>query len=194
MRRYSYLFLSLLFAFTFTACDSDGDDDNGNGNGNGTVGDASVTVSGDLTDSFSGNAFFLVDENNGELDFALVLSSGAITSPNQGRFVALQREGDRPVPGTYTIDTDDGTEVTFNGGYLNFEESPGEISGALFVSADSGTLEITSSSADRVVGTFTFTGQVVDLSNPTDTSRTATVQGQFEAQLVEEGDVPVIPF
>lgn len=187
MRRYSFhLFLSLLLALTFTACDSD---ENGDGNGNGgggDVGNVSVTLSGGVDGSFSGNAFFVIDEDD-EVDFAIGLFSGAITNPNAGEIVVLGRDGDRPGPGTYTIDAE-ASEANFFGAYV---ENLGNFASATLVSAQSGTLEITSSSSDEVSGTFSFTGQAFTGSG-TQLGET-TVSGQFTAEFIDQGNVPTIP-
>src|SRR5690606_9144513 len=136
------------------ACDSDGDDDD-NGNGNGQIGNASVTVSGDIEATFSGgNAFFFVDDEDDDLGFGIGLFSGAITNPTAGQSVGFGRDGGRPAPGTYAIDAED-AGVEFTGGYVNYEGTGGDPTGATVVVAQTGTLTITSSSNDRVVGSFT---------------------------------------
>lgn len=186
MRRFSLLpalLLSVALTFSLTACDSN-DDDNDNGGGT-NVGNSSVTVTGDITDSFSGNAYFVVDEEDEDVNFAIALISGAITNPNSGQVVALGRDGGRPGTGTYTIDTE-GTNTDFHGGYTNYEDES-DFSGVV---ADSGTLQITSSSASRIVGTFTFTGRAIDSDAPMDTTRTATVEGDFEAEFIDTDNVP----
>lgn len=178
MRRYSFhLFLSLLLALTFTSCDSDdnGDGDgNGNGNGGTVVGDADVNVSGALDSSFSGSAVFGVDEDN--TSFSLALFEGGFvtgTTPT-GELVAIGRDGGRPDEGTYDLGVTD-NQVTFVGAYVSSLSDP---TGATFVSSESGTLTITSSSSDRVAGSFSFTGQAI---SGTGSVGEVTVSGTFDA-------------
>ena len=181
MRRYSFhLFLSLLLALTFTSCDSDDNGDgNGNGNGNGNggtvVGDADVNVSGALDSSFSGSAVFGVDEDN--TSFSLALFEGGFvtgTTPT-GELVAIGRDGGRPDVGTYDLGVTD-NQVTFVGAYISSLSNP---TGATFVSSESGTLTITSSSSDRIAGSFSFMGQAI---SGTGTVGEATVSGTFDAE------------
>jgi len=180
MRRYSYLLFTLLFALTFTACDSgDGDGDgngNGNGNGNGaTIGSSSVTVSGGITDSFSGSAAFGVSEDGD--GFSLALFEGGL--PTSGTFsgavVAIGRSGDRPEEGTYQFGV---SGDAFAGVYASMVSTTNP-TGGMFVSSISGTLEITSSSSDEVAGSFSFTGQ--GLSGTGGQLGEVTVQGSFSA-------------
>lgn len=186
MKRFPFhLLLSLLLVLPFAACDSDGDDD-GNGNGNGDIGDADVTISGDVEGSFSGNAYF-VDDSNEDVDFAIGLFSGSITTPNTGQIVVLGLDGDRPDEGTYEIGADE-DDTTLSGVYLDYTDGA---TSATLVIAQSGTLTISSSSSDRVVGTFTFTGQAT--SGGAGSLGTATVTGSFTAEFIEDVTVPTTP-
>jgi hypothetical protein len=194
MRRYSYLFFSLLLAFTFAACDSADEDGNGDGNGNGNggslIGESNVTITGDIESSFSGSAIFInSDDNDG--DFTIALFEGTLdfegtfeqfTLPID-RVVGFAYEGDRPAEGDYQISSLP-TESIFEGVYIH-ESDPGS-----FALATSGTLTITSSSSDRLVGSFRFTGPVF---TDTGTQDTATVEGTFDADLVEESDFTESP-
>lgn len=181
MRRYSYLLFSLFLALTFAACDSDGDgDSNGNGNGNSDIGNANVTISGDVSGSFSGSAIFGADAEDGT-GFTIVLFDQTITTLATGQFVAMGTDGERPSPGQYDFEAASG--VSFGGGYFS---SDGSTTGTI-VSAQSGTLTITSSSSDQVSGNFTFTGQAISNGG---VAGTATVSGSFTAELINEFNVP----
>jgi len=168
------LFFGLLLALTFTACDSDGDDGDGNGNGNGsTIGDAEVMVTGAISDSFSGSALFGVDDD-GE-GFGLALFEGNLVGGiPSGAIVSFGRQEGRPAEGIYSFGEDTGN-MFFAGAYAT---DFSDITGATFVASESGTITITSSSSDRVAGSFTFTGQAANISGELGE---ATVSGTFDA-------------
>lgn len=182
MLRISFrLLFTLLLVLPIAACDSDGDGD-GNGNG-GNIGSATVTVTGDVQDSYSGSAFFTVDPDDTDIDFGLALFDGAIATAGQGRFVAIGGEGDRPAAGTYPLNT--GTSV-YGGAYANFTSQTNFRS----VVAESGTLTITTSSSTRLAGSISFTGSVV---TQTGTSGTASVEATFDAEFVDPDTAPTLP-
>ena len=156
------------------ACDSDSDGD-GDGNG-GTIGSANVTVSGAFSDSFSGNAAFGVGEDgNG---FSLALFEGRLTTggTTSGGLVGIGRTAGRPGEGTFQI-TASGSAMDFAGAYASDFSNA---SGGTFVGSATGALTITSSSSERVAGSFTFTGQAASTSGPVGE---VTVQGTFSADL-----------
>lgn len=167
------LFVTLFLLLPLAACDSDGDGD-GDGNGNGTnIGSSSVTISGGFSSSFDGSAVFGVADDGSS--FSIGIFEGALpTSGNlNGDLVAFGRNGDRPSPGTYSFAPND---MDFAGGYVS--DFANTTSGT-FVAASSGTLTITSSSSDRVAGSFTFTGQAVSGGGPVGA---VTVAGTFSAE------------
>jgi hypothetical protein len=178
MRRYSFhLILSLLFALTFTSCDSDED---GDGNGGGTVGEGQVTVTGDIDRSFSGSAVFGAYPEGG---FEIALFEGSSAENPTGQFLTLGSDGGVPDEGTYDIN-DLGTGDTVFGVYQTDTSSS---SGFISVFAESGTLTITSSSSDRLVGSFSFEGS---LFSENGTQGTARVEGTFNAIFVDVNDLP----
>lgn len=170
-------FATLLLCFALlplTACDSDSDGD-GDGNGGGTIGNASVTVSGAFSDSFTGNAAFGVDEDGS--GFSLALFEGSLTGgTTSGGLVAIGRTGSRPGEGTFQI-TASVAAMDFAAGYASDFSNA---TGGTFVGSATGTLTITSSSSERVAGSFTFTGQAASISGPVGE---VTVQGTFSADL-----------
>jgi hypothetical protein len=186
MRRFSTLLFSLLLIFTFTACDSDGDDGDGNGNGNGnTVGDSEVMVSGAVTDSFSGGAIFGADDDGSDFGLALFEGNLATGGLPSGAFVAFAREEGLPPEGTYALGEEDG-DMVISGGYASDFSG---IIGATIVASESGTITITSSSSDRIAGSFSFTGPA---ENSSGELGEATVSGTFDADLAST--LPTTPF
>ncbi|MEP0548731.1 MAG: hypothetical protein ABJF88_17480 [Rhodothermales bacterium] len=176
MLRLSFrLLFTLLLVLPLAACDSDGDGDgDGDGNGNGTnIGSSSVTVSGGFSSSFDGSAVFGVAEDGSS--FSIGIFEGALpTSGNlNGELVAFGRNGDRPSPGTYSFDPSD---MDFTAAYVS--DFANTTSGT-FLGSSSGTLTITSSSSDRVAGSFTFTGQAISGGGPVGA---VTVAGTFSAE------------
>lgn len=188
------LFFGAALLLTLPACDSssDGGGDgggggNGGGNGGGgngsSIGTVSVTVSGDYEESFSGSAFFTVDDDD---DFSLGLIGGTIFQTGTSQVVAFGRSGGRPANGDYSFGNDSGD---FDGGYTDLENTNGNPLNATFIEAEDGTVTITSSSDDRVAGSFSFTGTVISATNPTG-SGTATVMGTFTADFIDPDDAP----
>ena len=175
MLRLSFrLLFTLLLVLPITACDSDGDGD-GDGNGNGTnIGSSSITVSGGVSSSFDGSAVFGVAEDGSS--FSIGIFEGALPTAGNlnGELVAFGRsEGGRPATGTYSFSPSD---MDFAGGYVS--DFANTTSGT-FVPASSGTLRITSSSSDRVAGSFTFSGQAISGGGP---AGAVTVEGTFSAE------------
>lgn len=177
---------ALLLCFTLlplTACDSDGDGD-GDGNGGGTIGNASVTVSGAFASSFSGNAVFGADGSS----FSMAFFEGSVTAGvPTGEFAGLGRGGDRPGEGTFQIGGS-ASATMFSGFYGSDASAP---TSGTFVVPSSGTLTISSSSSDRVAGSFTFTGQA--FTGAGGMLGTATVEGTFSAEFADNIAVPTGP-
>lgn len=193
MRRSPLLSLTLGMAllFSLAACDSNGDDDgNGNGNGNGDQGSFSATLSGDLSGSLSGNAFFSVvddpDAPSGQA-FSLFLTEGNLMDiGNTGDYIGFLRFGDRPGTGEYTISTDpEGGDVA--GVYVDFSNQTARA----IVSAEVGTLTVTTSETGRLAGTFSFSGQGFNTSDPQNPQEIeGEVEGSFNAVFIDPGDAP----
>ena len=59
------------------------------------------------------------------------------------------------------------------------------------LAGESGTLTLTTSSSDRVAGSFTFTGTGLDMSNQQDPQQiTGSINGTFDAVFVNPNTVP----
>ena len=160
--------MALVSALALVACSSD--DPTGNGGGNGSF---NATVTGGVAGSFSGVAA----QGEGPVEAGQqgwILALGDVTT--SANSIVVARLGTRPPVGTYQL-----IDLVSAGAFL-----PGDWGGFLFLVGPtdisyfgfsvSGTVTITSSSADRVEGTFDF--QVSDGGNP---PVVATVTGSFIA-------------
>ncbi len=200
MHRLSFLpalLLGLALTLSLTACDSsDDDDDNGGGpGGGGNLGSYSATLGGDLSGSISGNAFFSVVEDEevpGGRVFVLWLIDGPLSGTSAtGEYVSFVRYSDRPGTGAHPIgqDLEDGDDTI--AAYFNMQN---QSAGVMFVS-ESGALTLTTSSSNRVAGSFTFTGTGFDMSNQQEPQQiTGSINGTFDAVYVNPGTVPVGDF
>lgn len=123
-------------------------------------GSFTATVSGAASKSLTGQAGFLVTTNL----FSISLNNGAGTGSIQ-----FSRLAGVPAAGTYQLDAN----AQQNSGAFVAIYSGGAQEN--YVST-AGSLTITSSSADRIKGTFSFTG-----AGGTSGSATVTVSGSFDA-------------
>lgn len=194
MRRFPLLSLILgtTLLFSLAACDSNDDDGNGNGNGNGNgeQGSFSAALSGDLSGTLSGNAFFSIVEDPdapNDQSFALFLTDGDLSDVGDtGEFIGFLRYGDRPGAGDYDVanDPEGGNVIAV---YVDYSS---QTTGIVFA-AEEGTFTVTTSEAGRVAGTFSFSGEGFDTSDPQDPQEiSGAAEGTFDAVFVDPGDVP----
>ena len=174
---------ALVSAVALVACSSDDPMDPVIGIPAGTF---TATVTGDVTASFSGAA--VQGEAAGPLDWqGWLLVLGDSTSGNNAVFVSYL--GARPPNGTYQLIDIAGTAVwDEDGEWIGALVLGGGTNFSYIGATGSGTVTITSSSADLVEGTYDF--QVTDggfLGNP---PMLATVTGSFSAV----GGAVEIPF
>ena len=123
-------------------------------------GSFSATVSGAASKTLSGQAGFLVTTNL----FSIALNSS--TAPGSIQFSRLASV---PAAGTYQLDAN---AQQNSGAFVAIYSGGGQEN---YVST-TGSLTITSSSADRIKGTFSFTG-----TGGTSGSANVTVSGDFDA-------------
>ena len=179
MRRLLFnLFLGFALVFSLSACDSGGDDggDDGNGNGNSPF-QANITVSGVGVVSFSGFAAF-AEDGDGNGGFLIFIFENEFSLTPTGRIVAIGHDTASPEEGTFAIN-DEEFYGTYASDLTNFTGT--------FVSSESGQLTISSVSSDRITGSFSFTGELVQ---STQVQGAATVSGTFSAELLSPGDIP----
>lgn len=174
----------LALVLVVAGCDSGEDEE---------AGVFSVNITGDITGSFSGNAYFAT--NIDDEAFGLLLLDNTIESFNfrNGKGIAITRNAPgQPGEGEYDIIGLDDAELDtekFGAFYADIEDLF-EQQGLVLTSV-SGTLDIETSRSNRIEGTFSFTATGFDIADP-DTDLSATIQGSFEATRVDPSDVPEI--
>lgn len=169
----------IAFALSVVLAACGGGDSTGPDNG-GTTGSFSVSISGDLTDSFDGQAFFgeATDPETSETGWVLWLTS--TEAQTTGQAVYFVRQGSRPGTGTHSLaNLDDDSLDQGQIGALVFDYTSGSFPVSLF--ATSGSLTVTSSSSSGMSGSFTMqaTGVVFDGDEPSEVD--VTVSGEFSA-------------
>ncbi len=166
---------------------------NGGGNGGGggggdTNSSFSATVTGDISASLSGFAFWgeASDPSVGDI-FAVVMGDDSDPTAGTGGAISLFYGGARPGNGTYQIASNE--ELARTNEFPTNEfiatvavSDPFAVGGAV-----SGTVRITSSSDSRVQGTF---NAEVDVVLQDGSSGTVSVSGQFNAINGEVGPTP----
>lgn len=167
----------LAFPLTLAACG--GGDSTGPDNG-GTAGSFSVSISGDITDSFDGQAFFgeATDPETSETGWVLWLTS--TEAQTTGKAVYFVRQGSRPGTGTHSLaNLDDDSLDQGQIGALIFDHTSGSFPVSLF--ATGGSLVVTNSASSGMSGSFTMqaTGVVFDGDEPSEVD--VTVTGEFNA-------------
>jgi hypothetical protein len=167
--------LCLLLVLGAAAC---GDDGTGPDNGN-DQGEFTATVSGPVNGTFSGYAWqsgTVVDAQTNTQGWVLFLGS----QDNPGSVVYVVRLGSRPGSGTYSL-----VDLSQSSGDLQSGEFAGVVTvslpgGLTFAGSSSGgSLTITSSSDDRVKGSFQF--QITGFDPTTQLEVTASMSGTFDA-------------
>ncbi|MEO1630931.1 MAG: hypothetical protein AAFU38_09150 [Bacteroidota bacterium] len=181
---------ALLFAcLVAVGCDSTDPDDpaggggNGGGNGNAT---GTVQVGNDSATDIAGSAYGVLASDG---EFGIIIFDGAYElfgTAQVSAYTVLAQDSPSGIParGTYSIGDSDG----YLGGYADIDGN--DFLNATFIDAESGTLTVTSSSSDRIVGTYQFTGE---LFRGQSTQGTTTVSGSFDAPIFREDDFPDEP-
>jgi hypothetical protein len=181
-----HLIAGLAAALLLGACGGDktGPTD-GDGNGDGNTGGTSfsATVSGDITLSFSGSAYY-GDGDDGTTDGGFAVVMGLLdTQPKAWVGIGRELPGE-PAVGKYPLFD------SFNG---ETEATPADFKAAAHFSngdaeddvcaATGGEVEITSSSSDRVKGTFTATMTCVPMLHQIDgPTKDVTITGTFDSK------------
>ena len=152
------------------ACSSDG-----SGPNDIDAGEFSYTVSGGLTESATGDAFYVVDQAEGL----------AITLSSNGRGVVIGRiNPSLPAVGSHPFVTaDDATDADF---ILTTVFGGSGSSISHFCQASGGTMEITASGS-HLTGTFTAALDCFSYSNNAPVQGPITIEGSFDATQVEPG-------
>lgn len=151
----------------------------GGGGGGGAGGTFNATVTGGVTASFSGTAVQTetpIDPSTSQAGWVLLLGASSGT----GNVVFIVRLGTRPGNGTYSL-ADLSTTTDLNNDEWGAILLLGSAASATFSGISvSGTVTITSSSANLVDGTFNIQVTGTDISNPQQPVM-ATLAGNFSA-------------
>jgi hypothetical protein len=150
-------------------------------------GQGGITVTGGVTSSFSGIAFWSVfDDGDGGPDFGLIILNGTFEDLENPQFegVIVTGYAERPTSGTHQLfDFTDGEGDEYEAVYVRSTSAAGT-----FVTSESGSMIITTSNAQRLEGTLSFTGTPFTFQGPL--SSAATVTGGFNAQFIDESEFP----
>lgn len=185
----AFLLLAIAFTFSLSACDSGGSNEEDDDDiSEVDDGEAAVSIDGDPSGSFDGYAYFfdVVDEEEGEPYFGLMLNNTDSETPGQsGQFIWIARQSSRPSSGQYdfaTIDeeTTDLQSDQFVAVALSIVE---EDNTTAYYLSHGGTLTITSSSDDRVAGSFSIEASGFQFNSETQENEEVdvTLEGTFDA-------------
>ena len=156
-----------------TACSSGGGDDvTGTNPPGGTVGSFNATVSGAMSATLSGSAAFGSSTVSGSQGFAIAL----VPTSGTNSIIFGRVNAQAPGTGTYQI-ADFATQSSVSGAMIAALIAGSGQSGQIYVST-SGTLTITSSSADEIKGNFTVSASAVTVSG----TQAVTMTGTFTAR------------
>ena len=179
-----------LLALALTACDSGGD--NGDDN-NQSPGSFSIVVAGDADLEIEGFAFFgeAEDPDTGEDVFIIYLSESANPSSAQATGAWIGRNSGRPGTGTFTfVDGELDGEIPEDQFVLVMTVGAGSDESRTFVS-NSGELTITSSSSNRIEGSFDVTGTGFQITGGVPGEElSVTIEGNFDALGSDDIDIP----
>jgi hypothetical protein len=138
----------------------------------GISGTSDANVTGAVTASVDGCAMYVVFP--GENATGITLAGGNLTT--QTHKIVFSRPGTRPATGTYTVGLPGGTAISGS-----FILDGGSAEDRVF-SLTAGTIEITTSSAGTLRGTF---NSVTAKEGPGSTAPTVTITGNFSAKCVD---------
>ena len=180
-----------LLAIALTACDSGGDNDDDN---NQPPGSFSIVVAGDMDLEMDGFAFFGEAEHpdTGEDVFVIYFSESANPSNPQGRWAFVGRNSGRPGTGTFSfVNGELDGELPDDQFILVMTVGSVGAGSSTFVS-DSGELSITSSSSNRVEGSFEVTATGFEISGGgTGEELNVTIEGSFDALGNDDIVIPI---
>lgn len=173
------LTVATVTALTLVACGGD-DDGVGPDPGEEPVGSFSATISGDVSASLSGEALHgetVIDDETGDQGWVAVMGFQETETTSA---IMLVRLAGRPGPGTYSLDdltSGEGLDASEWGAFVVVATGGQSIAFSGF--STTGTVTITSSSADHVEGSFTI--QATGFASGSQTELSVTAQGEFEA-------------
>lgn len=142
-------------------------------------GSFAATVTGDLSLSFTGRAVFGIATQGTQQGFLIALERQGSTEVDRDVVVLARFNTQRPAVGTYDIvssSCNTCTDDDFDAGYVLYRPS-GDFA---FFASETGTLTITESTAERIVGTLSFDAAWV-LSSENITARDITITASLTA-------------
>ena len=165
---------TLALALAAVGCGSDS-------SGPGLTGEFSGNVTGDHTKSMDGDAFFSLGPVFGEQDagFSLLLLEGSALGENDDFIIISRAQAGRPSAGTYQIADQDAGAPAASEFIASWFPATGETVDGNFFSTG-GTVTITTSSSQRVRGTFEFDA-IGTFENDPEAFLDVTVTGEFDA-------------
>jgi hypothetical protein len=185
-----HLLITALLSFGLlflAACDS-GDPGIDDLPDNFSEGDGGATVSGGVSGTFTGAAFWTVYYEEGEEPlFILMVLDGPLeqyTEQNHD-MVLIGGESERPATGSYQLADFMGDQ---EGIYDAFFVRTRPNSWTFVMASEGGQMNVATSNAQRVAGTFNFSGSVWNMNGPT--AQNASVQGGFNAIYVDPDVIP----
>lgn len=182
LKRLTSIATIAFLALALTACDSGGDNDDDDNNQ--PPGSFAIVVTGDTDFELDGFAFFgeAEDPETGEDVFVIYFSENANPSSTQGTWAFVGRNSARPGTGTFTFvngELDD--EIPAEQFVLVMNVGSGGAGSSTFVS-DSGELTITSSSSNRVEGSFDVTATGFQVTGGgAGEELSVSIEGSFDA-------------
>ena len=142
------------------------------------TGSFAVTVSGDFTGSFEGNAFF-GETTDSDGDPVWVLAMGTDGSSNNMALYFI-REGARPGEGSHALDNVAAAD-SLGAGDLGSYMSVGTDNSTLVVASTSGSLVVSESSGSLLEGDFNVQAAGTLVSGGMATDVTVTITGNYSA-------------
>jgi hypothetical protein len=159
----------------------------GEGTGPADEGSFTGTITGDLSLTLSGTSVFGVASQGGSQGFVIALDQKGATQVDRDVIVLGRFNTQRPEVGTYAVIPGACTTCSpddFDGGYV-FQRASGE--SGFFIS-ESGTMQVTASSEDEVLGSVSFTAVVLAGSGSSGATN-LTIAAQFRAV---PGQIPTV--
>lgn len=148
--------------------------------GPGLTGNFNASITGDVTQTLRGDAFFMTGTTTGEFQsgFGLFLIEGSAIGANDDFIIISREQAGRPPVGTYQI-ADGSTEPTAEQFVALWFPATGENVDGSFV-ATGGTFTITTSTNRRVAGSFSF-GAIGFYETAPETELDVTITGTYDA-------------
>lgn len=143
------------------------------------AGEFEVEVTGDLAGSVTGSAVQGAGEDDEGQDIWVISMTGA--DGTEGISISIFRYGTRPSPGSYVFEDVTGSDTFGPGDWGAFITTMDDGLATFIGLSTGGTVEITSSSAEALAGTFEFDAVGFD-PDPPYTEYMVNASGSFNAE------------